>query len=298
MVESSNSFDFIPRDELIVPDSDLTLIDLSSRLSFDERIPDAWFNITESITDSDGYVFWQAPRDIFFLGCLEQYQICASGRCSKPSGIYQLRESPFYGLESLAPGQKAVADLIWKSLWAGQLQFAIRFLGGQILVANEKIMGRSSLRSAKISSVQWVIETWNLANISLAVLQRRPGDYASPAPLLQQNPNHIVKPETPEAMDLCARIKFRAIRSTSFRIFSIGLLVLGTATAAAVNQILRVFFPGHSKIGRAGIAISDWSRYNFHHLLMAVCEERGIAPWYHQEKEVPLMLDEKEAFSL
>lgn len=249
-------------------------------------------------TDSSNYTLWQAPIGLSFIGCLEQYQVCASGTCSQPSALYQLAKSPNYGLPNLTQSRKAVADVVWKTLWAGQIRYALQMIGGQLLVANEKVMGSLYMRSSKIPDDQWVTETWNLANISLAILQRRPGDYASPAPLLQQNPSRIVRPDTKEAVDLCAQMRIRTARYTSFRIVGLAMLAAATAFAAALNRVLPRLFSGRSKAEKRKGVVADWSRYNFYHLVMAVGEARDVGPWTRKDKDVPVMVDGGREFRL
>ncbi|KAK0640637.1 hypothetical protein B0T16DRAFT_460803 [Cercophora newfieldiana] len=285
---------FLPRNEINVPDADLTLIAVSSRAFFDEPIPDPWFNLTVPQTDSsNGEKTWIAPPGWSFLACLERYQLCSSGRCSNASALYQLQALPNYGLDGLTPTQKAVADLVWKSLWAGQVRYALETMAGQILIANEMVMGSWFMRSSKIPANQWTIEAWNLANISLAVLQRRPSDYASPAPLLQEYPERIMKPGTDEDKDLCGRIRIRTSGCTSFRVLGLVMLALAAGFATLVNRVLPRVFKGRRKR-----AIPDWSKYNFYHLLMALCEARDIQPWGRRDGDVPVMVDGNRKFAM
>jgi len=291
--------EFIPRDELKVADTDFTLIALSSMAFFDEPVLDPWFNITQvQQGQSDDDKSWKAPLGWSLLGCLEQYQLCASERCSKPSAVYQLKGLPNYGLDGLTPGQEAVADLVWKSLWAGQIRYALEMMAGRVLITNENVMGSWPTRSSKIRTNQWALEAWNLANISLAVLQRRPSDYASPAARLQENPSRIMKPDTEAAQFICGHIRIRAEGYTSFRILGLVLLVVAAAFAAMINHFLPMIFKGRLVRGRANVAIPDWSRYNFYHLIMAVCQGRGIEPWARQSENVPMMVDGEAKFPI
>ncbi len=290
---------FRPRDDLQVADADLTLIALSALAFFDEEIPDPWFNITtrqQTLSNGDA---WLAPLGYSMLGCLERYQFCASGVCSQPSALYQLRASSTYGLNSITAGQKAVADLVWKSLWAAQLQYGLLFMGNEILVANEHVMGNWYMRSSKIPSDQWTIEAWNLANISLAVLQRRPGDYASPAPVLRDNPSRLMQPETTAARALCQQIKIRTTRYTSFRVLSLVLLVAVAASMALLNGVLPYFFSkAASSHGRGKQEASEWDEYNIFHLIRSACEARGIGPWDRRDETVPAMRERNRKFPL
>ena len=290
---------FRPRDELQVADADLTLVALSPLAVFDEEAPDPWFNVTTRQQSSSGFDAWVAPPGYSILGCLERYQFCASGFCSQPSALYQLRASSTYGLDSITAGQKAVADLVWKSLWAAQLPYGLLFMGNEILVANEQVMGTWYLRSSKIPSNQWTIEAWNLANISLAFLQRRPGDYASPAAVLRGDPSHIMQPETAAARALCQQIKIRTTRYTSFRVLDMALLAAAAALMTTLNGILPYFFSKvASSHGRGKQEAAEWDEYNIFHLIRSACEARGIGPWDRREKTVPTMRERDRKFSL
>ena len=246
-----------------------------------------------------GSGIWLAPLGFSILGCLERYQFCASGICSQPSPLYQLRASSTYGLSSMTTNQKAVADLVWKSLWAAQLQYGLLFIANEILVANEQVMGNWYMRSSKLPSDQWTIEAWNLANISLAALQRRPGDYASPAPVLRENSSRLIQPETAAARALCQQIKIRTTRYTSFRVLSLALLAAVAAFMALLNGVLPYFFSkAASSHGRGNHEASEWDEYNIFHLIRSACEARGIGPWDRRGKTVPTMRERNRKFSL
>jgi hypothetical protein len=289
---------FGPRDELQVANADFTLVALSPVAFFDEEVPDPWFNITTSQQTAPGLDTWRAPFGLTFLGCLEQYQFCASGVCSQPSGLYELLASSTYGLQRITADQKAVADIVWKSLWAAQLQYSLLFVGNEILVANEKVMGNWYMRSSKIPSNQWTIEAWNLANVSFAVLQRRPGDYASPASVLRGDPGRLIQPETAAARALCQQIKIRTTRYSSFRVFSLALLAVVAVIVTMLNGILPSSFSKASRSAGGGQKAAEWQWYNFFHLIRSACEARGIGPWDRREKTVPTMRESQREFSL
>ncbi|KAK3367554.1 hypothetical protein B0H63DRAFT_489406 [Podospora didyma] len=301
--ESTTATSFIPRDELKVGNADLTLIATSPLAYFDEASSDPWLNISTSLTDEQG-LQWYAKSGLSILGCVEQYQFCTDPRtCSKLDALYQLRATPNYGLPSLTARQKAVAGLVWKSVWAAQLQYGLLFIDKQILVANELIMSslNSYVRSSKIPSNQWVTEAWNFANISLAVLQRRPGDYASPAAVLQQNASRIIQPDTAEARALCKQIKTRSSKHTSFKVLSLALLPGIAALVTLLNGVLPNLLSKTSRHGGGGggkNATTAWAGYGFCQLLRLMSEARGIGPWDRQEKTVPTLRDRDFKFPL
>ncbi|KAK4101285.1 hypothetical protein N658DRAFT_70714 [Parathielavia hyrcaniae] len=288
---------FQPRDELKVDHADLTLLGLSSQAYFDEEIRDPWFNMTlrASLSGSDA---WYAPLGYSVLGCLESYQFCSAGFCSQPGALYQLRASPMYGLGSLNPRQKAVADLLWKSLWAAQLQYAMLFMAKELLVANEMVMGTYHMRSSALPSDHWIVEAWNLANISLAVLQRRPGDYASPPAVLREDPSRIVSPDTVESRALCQQIKVRTTRYGSFQVFNLALLVGVAVIMAALSNLLPYFFSKASNCGGGKRELAEWDYYGIFHVIRSVCEARGIGTWDRRESTVPVMREKDYEFPL
>jgi hypothetical protein len=198
----------------------------------------------------------------------------------------------------LTAGQKAVADLVWKSLWAGKLQYALLLTGNEILVANELVMGSGYRRSSKISTDQWALEAWNFANLSLATLQRRPGDYAAPAAVLLENPDYIVRPETDTAQALCQQIKIRTTRYTSFNVLSLVLLAIASALVTTLNCILPSYFSKLSRRGQEKKESSKWDRYNLYHLIRSGCEARGIGIWDNRDKTIPAIREKSLRLSL
>jgi len=277
---------FVPRDELKVEDADLSLVSLTTRVFSDDEVADPWFNMTVKTTTEIGGTIWLAPREASILACLEQYQFCVGGTCSKLDALHPLRQAR-YGLD-LTPEQTAVADLLWKSLWAAQLQYVLFLVGNQLLVANEAVMGSYYyLRSLKLPVDQWVVEAQNMANTSLAVLQRRPVDYASPQTVLQDNPRQIVPPESDMARALCEKVIIRTARYTSFKVLGLLLLLLFTLLLAALNLALPRL-----------ASHPDWLRYGFFQLLRLALEGSGVGPWVGLANSCPALVGRSEEFSL
>lgn len=285
--ESASAKYFVPREELSVENADLNLISLSTGLVFDDRVADPWFNITVQMETTFPVVgtTWSAPPGASVLACLEQYEFCAADVCSQPNALYRLRQAG-YGLE-LTSEQRAVADLVWKALWAAQLQYSLLLVGHQLLVANEAVMSSWYMRSLTLPSNQWVLEVQNMANISLAALQRRPGDYASPQLILQADPRHIIPPESSAAQALCGEILIRTTSYTSFKVAGLLLLLLLTVVLAVVNTALPRLW-----------SHPEWLRYGFFHLLRLALEGKGIGPWAGRANTCPALLDRSTEFSL
>ena len=251
-------------------------------MRYDGEVADPWFNITVQINDSLGTA-WQAPVGISVLGCLEQYQFCLGDTCSKLDALYQHRTNG-YGLK-LTVEQRAVADLMWKSLWAAQLQYSLTLTGNQILLANEAVLAYTNKRSTKLPTDQWVTEAQNFANISLAMLQRRTVEYASPPLIYRNMPNYLIPPDSDAARALCSLTLVRSEGYTSFK--GLGLIILPmlalflTLTNAALGTFARQQTP-----------------YHYFELLRLALQSMGHRDWEGSEKTAPTIKDQEFRFSL
>src|ERR1700753_2876266 len=88
---------FMPIPDLQLPNADISVLSITSRLSYSSQVLDPWFRATLSndstlIDCNTGFVAvvtrdysesWYYPdRLVSFLGCTEQYQFCNNTSCS------------------------------------------------------------------------------------------------------------------------------------------------------------------------------------------------------------------------
>lgn len=283
--------------------ADQTLIFLQNLVEYTERVTDPWFRAS-SKNDTRGYFSspttqpgaWLPDAVVSVLSCVEQYQFCANGHCTDPSGLFD-QENPPARL-ALSPAQKAAYRVIWKSAWAGTLYLVVYFLNERILLAR-RLLHPITYLSAPVAPDQWLREAHNLHNLSLAVLQRRVAEYARPPDVtvphgagVSSTRDFVVTPPTQEERDLCGAIKTRNSSYRSFSLANLVVVVVGGFVLAAVNLALpRVVFKFRAWVRGEEDKTHAWRDTHIFQLHRALLESRSVGPWLPTDGDVPVLED-------
>lgn len=221
--------DFEPIADFQRDDADLIILGMINTAAFTERVNDTWFK-AENIYKENNQTFWIASKGWTFLGCLERYQLCSQSQCTPLTGLYNINPEIF-PLSGFTATQAAVAKLLWKAIWVGQYIYGMRLLNNEILLAEEFRWGATDYRSAPPSDTHWQNEVLNMNNVSLAMLQRRIVEFASPPNYHIgagiSSLNHIVPPTTGAELKLCSQIKVRANAYSSFHVLGLFATIAG-----------------------------------------------------------------------
>jgi hypothetical protein len=235
---------------------------------------------------------------------VERYQVCLGDACSPFTGYYNIKNSNFTLPSPVTrPTQNAVFELMWKAIWAAQTKYLVMFLNDQMLLANNYLWGYFKGLSAPLPDNQWQNEVINMHNTSMALLQRRIVDFASP-PNTEVRPSvssqsNIVSPNTAASRALCSQIKVRTDAYMSFSVLGIFLLIGLAILIVAVNLSLADMVDSARR--RWGVEMFkswEWVETSPMQLHRMACEGRGIGPWNEKSVGVPRTQEVGLRFSL
>jgi hypothetical protein len=298
--------DFSPITELRVPNSDITLQSIVSKVTYTSKVLDPWFQATitndSSLADSDssyigswglnGTLNWYPDRVQSFLGCTEQYQFCNSTHCSKPDGLYADLDTPYLGL-TLNNDQKATFNLILNATFGLTVDLVTSLLGDQLLLAQEKVLLPSQPESGPLPPNQWEAEVSNIVNVMLAALQRRIVDYVSPPDVslyLSNGPvsslSFITPPDTESARQMCNIVRIRDAAYYNFSVAGLFVVLFLGFFIIFVNVIClpRVAFWAQRELRRNMHSREEWNEGHLLHLQRTAFESHGIGPWEVDEE--------------
>jgi hypothetical protein len=309
--EGASLTDFYPRAELNIEDADMTLLFLSNQAVYTEKVDDLWFKAS-SQSDSRGLEedlytnyesVWWPDRLISTLGCTERYQFCNGQRCSALSGLDTIDPSKDNSLGFNAK-QTAVFKTLWKAAWGMRIFFIPFLLGSNFLLAQQFIQGAEGGHvSSSVYSDQWIKEVENIHNISLAVLQRRIVEYASPPSVLVRpgvsSLEFIVPAETEELNRICGMIKVRSAVYSSFSVFGLfTILITGflfILTNLFISDII-FWFRRRRKTDINECKRREWIESQFFQLQRSAFEGRHIGPWEDINEDIPVTTDIGKVF--
>jgi len=158
---------------------------------YPQEVHDPWYNATTLIPSgndsSEADSSWFTSDSVLStLACTEQYQFCnSSDGCTDPKGLYAYLDDALrlsVPELNLNDAQEAALNLIWSAASGVAIYQGVRFLGDQLLLAQNYLASASGLgrASAPLPPTQWQDEVGNMANLMLAALQRGVVDFASP----------------------------------------------------------------------------------------------------------------------
>jgi len=157
------------------------------------------------------------------------------------------------------------------------------FLNDQVLLANNYLWGYFKGLSAPLPENQWQTEVINMHNTSMALLQRRIVDFASP-PNMEVRPNvssssNIVSPNTTASQELCSQIKIRTSAYMSFSVLGLFLLIALAILVVAINLSLTgLVDSARRRLGANMYKSWEWVETSPMQLQRMACEGRGTGP--------------------
>lgn len=293
--------DFKPIADFTVPNADVTLISILNKANYIGQTDDLLFNAKNASKKSSAFA--TATTDLGVLGCTEQYQTCnkASNKCTELSGLYQVRNAIDRGDLGLSPRQKASETVIWKSAWSMALQWACEILADNVLLAQDWVFTGQSTTSSALPQDEWKLEALNLHNLSLAVLQRRVHEFASPE-YFQIRPNlssfdQIEPPTDPNLIHLCSQQKTRSADHYSVSVLGM-TIILGVGSVlilldwVLIKQILWFRSVTHHRLAKQ----ADWTATGTLQLHRQALEARGVRDWDTTHYEAPRLVERGRIF--
>lgn len=296
--ESASQFTPIP--ELLASQADIFLMGLENRAVYPNMVEDPWFEASIRSRSK----FFTASKDLSFLGCIERYQFCTNSEaeCSPLTGFYSLSPDPSQNFD-LSATQRAVFRLLWKAVEGMSLYVTLMILNKDPLLANNYLWGGGGFTSSPLPGNHWQSEVRNIFNASLALLQQRVVEYASP-PVVEFRPGisslkHVVRPTDSEALRLCDQVKILTTNYTSFSFLGVVLTLLAGGIIISTNMSLPTVVSWvQLKRGKGLHQRLEWIETNGLQLQRMACEGRGIGPWSGREDYAPSTVVVGQKFSL
>lgn len=293
-----NESGFSPVPDFRRNDSDVTLTVLYNAAVYFGKVKDPWFKAENLSTSTP---VWLPSRYMSVLGCSQQYQFCNQKRCSPLTGLYEVGPEPSEDL-GLNKNQIATRKLLWKAAWGTQLGFLFLLMGNEALIAEDYLWG-TTMWSSPLPDNQWQIEVQNLHNVSLALLQQRVVEYASP-PNIEIRPGlnsleHVIRPNNTADLDLCSRVKIRTTNYSSFSVLGLSIIMFVGTIIITTNIFLAMVISWIQK--RTGFGLYnrlEWIESGALQLQRMASEGRGIGPWRGYEDSVPVPVTLEQKFSL
>ena len=276
--------DLAPIGDFNVTEADVTLISVFSRAEYTGNSTDPIFNaMNVTLKSSQLYTI---TKDLSFLGCTEQYQLCNVGnsRCTALTGLYGVRQAVQNGELELNGIQGATFNLVWKSAWSMAMQWTLLLLADSVLLARDWVFAVRSVTSSGLPPDQWQQESYNLHNLSLAIFQRRINEYASPENFeIRPNVNsfdQLIKPTDPNMIALCGVQKIRSAGHYSFSVLGMTIiLVIGTFMILLDWFLVQYIFWFRALTHHRLAKKADWQSTGALQLHRQALEARGVGPW-------------------
>ena len=294
--ESPDPSDFVPIADFQVPNADVTLISILNKVNYIGHTNDPLFNAQNPSPLNKE--FSVATNDLAILGCTEQYQYCntANGKCTELTGLYGIRDAVDRGDLALSPHQAAAEYIMWKASWSMALQWACKILTGNLLLAQDWVFTGQSTISSALPVNQWQLESENLHNLSLAVLQRRVHEFAAPEHF-QIRPDissidQIDTPTDPTLIHTCDQQKTRSAEHYSVSVLGM-TIILGVGGFLIlldwifIKQILWFRSFTHKRLAKQ----ADWTTGGTLQLHRLALEARGIRHWDLRHYEAPRLVE-------
>jgi len=144
---------------------------------------------------------------------------------------------------------------------------------------------------------QWHDEMINLHNTSLAILQNRIIDYASP-PDVEVYPgvSSLSNIRTPSgnSASLCSQVKIQTTAYVSFSVLGPLAIFIVSAVIVVTNQALPSVVAWRR---RDGEKTKEWVETGVMQLHRILCEGRGLGPWNGKEDGIPRITEMGRKFS-
>jgi hypothetical protein len=308
--DNDTASDFIPISDFQVDNADVTLIAIFNKARYSEIVEDELFS-AHNESSSWGPGFFTATDDLSVLGCTEQYQVCniRNTRCTPVTGLYGIKHAldSENGDLDLSPKQKAIFELLWMPARSMSLQWSFKVLGTELLLAKDWLWATISVGSSALPPNHWQVEAENLHNVSLATLQRRVTEFASPNEFeIRPGLNSLAQvrePSDPALRDLCTALKLRSSEHISVSVLGMAI-ILGVGSLLILLDfvlIQQLFWVNilwwRNRSPRRQKRKEDWQATGTLQLQRSALEARGIEPWEDDENETPILVDRNKKFA-
>ena len=183
------------------------------------------------------------------------------------------------------------------------MQWASELLDGDILLAKNWLFTRDSVSSSELEPKHWILEAHNMHKLSLAVLQHRIHEHASPTSF-QIRPginslSMIETPSDPEVRNICRRQKTRSSEHYSVSVLGMSvILVVGSLLICLDWFLIQPIFWFGAITHKRSAKKDDWTSAGTLQLQKQVLESRGVGNWMTTTRDLafPVLVEKGRVF--
>jgi hypothetical protein len=296
-VDNTSESEFVPNPYFSRTDADVNIFAILKNMEYSGMVSDPLYMATvPTVDDIPGPAhLWKSNDTISTLGCIEQWQFCAAGKCTALGGLYQNGIDAIRDLD-LNAAQWATYEVLYQVAWAARLFYLDFNLAGNYLLAMDYLYGRSDTRlSNQLDENFWQAEVANLHNITLSLIQLMVIGYSAPPNLEIGNSLTTamlhVQPTSPEGIRLCKLQKIRSQGHASFSVFGLALLILTGALIISLKIWLpSLVFRLERRTDQSRRHRQEWNSHDVLQLHRAGLQAFGLGPWTGCDEDVPVLV--------
>lgn len=296
----SQGFTFIPA--FAQTDADVSFLLLLNNVAFSRQVNDSIF-LAQNATKLyliDPVTAFISNVSLSTLGCTERYQLCGTDVCTNPGGYYQLASASTMRQLNLNAKQNATAHLLLESLFESQVNWLFYFMSSEMLLARDKVPRMNAynptnftdpyapmyIYSSALSDNQWHLESEQIHNVAVAMLQLATSRYAIPLNTTighgMTTIDYIVAPDTAEGKSLCGQQKLHSTSHSSFSVFALAFTIAtGSLIIMLSHAVPAIVAQAQKRSGRPKPLYQreEWIQNDVLQLLRVVLTHAGGSYW-------------------
>ncbi|KAF5532495.1 hypothetical protein FPHYL_13761 [Fusarium phyllophilum] len=284
-----------PVDELLVPDTDLSLILIApNSIVHLERNIDPVFEAT-AILNASGSIGYTPNRWVSPIACIDRHQICnpTNAKCTRLVGSEGILESAMGEGLDFNRVQKVTIQRLTLFLQSSTFYHTIFTRTQSFLRAQEKVSG---IIGQGLPSNQWEVEMAALFDDTLANMQYQMMEYAAGSP--RPDAVRVVKPwanSSGSYLDgavwesMCDNQRTRDTQGTlNFSVLGLSLLIGLGSYIILISFVLEFFLAWiQKKLGRGLYRAKRWERDDTLQQMRLLYEIQGAGVWKGTTEDFP-----------
>ena len=285
------SSDFAPIDNFSRTDADVNLLFLINNNIYDSPVHDLWFESLQSSDDSASAVYVRKSPQVSVLGCIEQYQFCASAEkpssCTAKQGLLQLQNMEASQYPIFSAPQLALTSHMNQELNLTTINFLVSDLGATSLAARE-YSGPNEYLATPVPDDQWKSEVIRFSNVGQIVLRQALIDFAAGPP--SRKWESLVQPPDPGSItqSFCSAQKIHTTDYTSFSLLGLSIIFVVGGFLIILNLILPRLTNLIARHRDRRHAHDPWLQDDPLHLQQRAFEQSGLGTWEGQDTNIPV----------
>ncbi|KAI9812835.1 MAG: hypothetical protein M1826_002756 [Phylliscum demangeonii] len=281
---------FLPIKELLLPDSDVSLVFLTFEQSYETPVNDPWFSAHRPVSlagiDNTTRTIYQRELPITTLGCATQHQVCrgdsstsaGARHCSPLLGVMQIQADPRGALAlNLTPRQNVTYQRLLEAMDGSNFAIMIRLLTERDTPLLAAALIQAGIGES-LSNDQWQQETSYWQALSMAHTQRIFVQDA--AGQVAPDTSYLQLPRTAEERWICANQMIRGTAFESFGVLALALILASGVLVVVLSVVVEDAVGWMQRRSKRGLFRREmWTASETLHLLRMVFEKTGQGKW-------------------